>query len=569
MPAHNLDLILMLSGGLTAALLFGSLTHRLGLSPIVGYLLGGVAVGPFTPGFVANHALAEQCAEIGVILLMFGVGIHFHVKELLDVRRVALPGAVLQSAAATLLGAVVGHAFGWTWAAGTVLGLAIAVASTVVLTRVLEDNRALHTRVGHIAVGWLVVEDLLTVLVLVLLPAFAANANGSSAGLGSIAQALGIALLKVSALVVITFVLGSRILPAILQYAAKTRSRELFTLTILVLALGIAVGAATLFGVSMALGAFLAGMVVAQSDLSSRVGSEVLPLRDAFAVLFFVSVGMLFDPAQLMKHWQLTLATLAIVLIGKPLVAFLFVKLLGYPLRSALAVGIALGQIGEFSFIVAAVGRQLGVLPESASQILVVTAIVSITVNPLLYRAIAVFTRPGKHVAAAAHDGTPALHDGVDHSDRAIVVGCGPIGRVVLRVLREHGFSPFVIELNHDTVTRLHKEGTSAVSGDATQRPILEQACIQTARAIVLTSDDSAANDATVRLARELNPGIFVMARAAFASQLPALERAGADVALANEVEVALSMTTHLMKHLAATDDHLPAPHEHARAELT
>jgi CPA2 family monovalent cation:H+ antiporter-2 len=562
---HNVDLILLLAGGLTAAWVFGFLTHRLGLSPIVGYLLGGIAVGPFTPGFVADHALAEQCAEIGVILLMFGVGLHFHVKELLDVKRVAVPGAILQSAAATGLGAVVGRMFGWSWTAGIVMGLAIAVASTVVLTRVLEDNRALHTKTGHIAIGWLVVEDLFTVLVLVLLPVLVGEGAGTD--IKSIASATGIAMLKVSALVAFTFLFGAKALPALLHYVAKTRSRELFTLTILVLALGIAVGAAKLFGASMALGAFLAGMVVGQSDLSSRAGSEVLPLRDAFAVLFFVSVGMLFDPAQLLDGAALTLAVLGIVIIGKPLVAFLVVILLRYPLKTALAVAVALGQIGEFSFIVAALGRSLGVLPESASQALVVTSIVSITINPLLYRLIdPAAERLAKKPATDALE-DDALAAEAELADRAVVVGYGPVGRVVMRVLREHGFSSVVIELNHETCARVRADGGRAIYGDAAQRDILERAGIRTARALILTAD-TAATDAAVRAARELNPDIFVMARTAFASQLPALERAGATVALASEVEVALSMTTHLMRRLSATPEQLDSERERARLEL-
>jgi len=561
---HDLDLILLLAGGLTAAWLFGFLSHRLGLSPIVGYLLAGIAVGPFTPGFVADRALAEQCAEIGVILLMFGVGLHFHVKELLDVKGVALPGAILQSAAATGLGALAGRAFGWSWSAGIVLGLAIAVASTVVLTRVLEDNRALHTKTGHIAIGWLVVEDLFTVLVLVLLPVVLGEAAGSDAG--TIAKAVGVAMLKVGALVVFTFVFGAKVLPTLLHYVAKTRSRELFTLTVLALALGIAVGSAKLFGASMALGAFLAGMVVGQSELSSRAAAEVLPLRDAFAVLFFVSVGMLFDPSRLMEGAALSAAVLGIVIVGKPLVAFVVVILLRYPLKTALAVAVALGQIGEFSFIVAALGRHLGVLPESASQAIVVTAIVSITLNPLLYRLIDPAARRLARTPGPTTDDELTL-DGADHGDRAIVVGYGPVGRVVVRVLREHGFSPVVVELNHETVARVKRDGASAIYGDAAQREILERAGIRSARALILTADGSA-TDATVRAARELNPGIFVMARASFASQLPALERAGSTIALASEVEVALSMTSHLMRRLGASPEQLDSERERARLEL-
>ena len=309
---HNLDLILTLAGGLTAALVFGYITQRLGLSPIVGYLVAGMAVGPYTPGFVADGGIAEQLAEVGVILLMFGVGLQFHIEELLAVRRVAVPGAIAQSAVATALGAVIARGFGWDWSAGIVFGMALAVASTVVLIRILSDHRDLHTPTGHIAVGWLVVEDLFTVIALVLLPTLF---GGGSSNLG---VALGLTALKVSALVVFTATVGTRLIPRVLDHVAATSSRELFTLTVLVLALGIAVGSSLVFGVSMALGAFLAGLVVGRSDYSLRAASEALPMRDAFAVLFFVSVGMLLDPQYLFEAPLLILATLAVVMLGKP-----------------------------------------------------------------------------------------------------------------------------------------------------------------------------------------------------------------------------------------------------------
>ena len=315
---HEFDLILTLTGGLAAALICGYVTFRLGLSPIVGYLIAGFVVGPNTPGFVANKHLADELAEVGVILLMFGVGLQFHLKELLAVRRVALPGALAQSLVATLLGTLVGITYGWGWSAGIVFGLAISVASTVVLMRVLADNGDLHTPTGHIAVGWLVVEDLFTVLVLVLLPAVFAPDRGE-AGTGSIALALGLAMVKLAAMVALTFLVGERLIPWLLDGVAATRSRELFTLTVLVVALGIAVGSAKLFGVSMALGAFLAGMVVGRSKFSLRAATEALPMRDAFAVLFFVSVGILFNPRYLIESPALVAATLAVILLGKPL----------------------------------------------------------------------------------------------------------------------------------------------------------------------------------------------------------------------------------------------------------
>jgi CPA2 family monovalent cation:H+ antiporter-2 len=378
---HEYELIMTITGSLTAALLFGYLTHRLGLSSIVGYLLAGIAVGSYTPGFVANRALAEQLAEIGVILLMFGVGLQFHAKELLSVKRVAVPGAIGQSALATLLCVVVARALGWSWSAGLVFGMAVSVASTVVLLRVLVDNNELHTPTGHIAVGWLVVEDLITVFLLVILPVFFST---GTAGAGSIPVAIGLALVKIALLVALAFLVGGRLIPWLLEKVAATRSRELFTLTVLVLALGIAVGSAELFGVSMALGAFLAGMVVRQSDFSLRAASEALPMRDAFAVLFFVSVGMLFDPIHLMRAPGLVLVTLAIILLGKPLAALMIVLLLGYAPHVALSVAVALAQIGEFSFILATVGKDLGILEDGKVHTLIAASILSISVNPLL-----------------------------------------------------------------------------------------------------------------------------------------------------------------------------------------
>ncbi|MFL5898656.1 MAG: cation:proton antiporter, partial [Solirubrobacterales bacterium] len=381
---HELDLILTLTGGLAAALVCGYVTFRLGLSPIVGYLLAGFLVGPRTPGFVANTHLADQFAEVGVILLMFGVGLQFHIEELLAVRRVALPGALGRGLVVTLLGLVVGVAYGWGWSGGLVFGLALSVASTVVLLRVLADNGDLHTPAGHIAVGWLVVEDLFTVLVLVLLPAVFAP----GAGAGGVAVATGLAVLKLVAMVALTLVVGERLIPWLLDRVAATRSRELFTLTVLVLALGIAVGSAELFGVSMALGAFLAGMVVGRSEFSSRAATEALPMRDAFAVLFFVSVGILFSPRHLVEFPGLVAVTLAIVLVAKPIAALAIVLALRCPLRVAVSIAVATAQVGEFSFILAASAKGLGLLDDRAINTLIAAAIISITVNPVLYRSI-------------------------------------------------------------------------------------------------------------------------------------------------------------------------------------
>jgi CPA2 family monovalent cation:H+ antiporter-2 len=338
-------LILTLEAGFIGALAFGYVTHRLGLSPIVGYLLAGVLVGPYTPGFVADKHLADQLAEVGVILLMFGVGLHFHLKDLLAVRNVAVAGAICQSAIATVLGAVAARSFGWDWSAGIVYGLALSVASTVVLTRVLSDNGELHSPTGRIAIGWLVMEDIFTVFVLVVLPVlFSASTDQGT----SLPVLLGLASVKLAAFVLFTLLAGGRFIPWVLNKIANTHSRELFTLSILAIALGIAVGATYFFGVSMALGAFLAGMVVGQSDFSARAGSEALPMRDAFAVMFFLSVGMLLDPQAVLSEPLTIVATLAIVMIGKPLAAIGLVAILGYSSRIGLGVALSLARWANF-----------------------------------------------------------------------------------------------------------------------------------------------------------------------------------------------------------------------------
>lgn len=567
-----MDLILTLTGGLVAALALGFLTHRLGLSPIVGYLLAGIVVGPSTPGFVANHHLAEQMAEIGVILLMFGVGLHFHLKELLAVKRVALPGAIGQSLIATLLAMAVTHALGWTWTAGIVFGLAISVASTVVLVRVLADNRELHTPTGHIAVGWLVVEDLFTVVALVLLPALFGPGAGDMAQLPAV---LGVAALKISALVALIFVVGGRAVPWLLERVAATRSRELFTLTVLVLALGIAVGSAKVFGVSMALGAFLAGMIVGRSEFSQRAAAEALPMRDAFAVLFFVSVGMLLDPMSLLEHPALLAATLGVILIGKPLSAFLIVILLRYPLKSALAVSVALSQIGEFSFILAALAKDLKILDPAAANILVASSIVSITLNPLLFRLVKPTERwlmskawLGRFFASSdAASSTPSSSD-LTPQHRSVVVGYGPVGQTVTRLLRQNGIQPFVIEMNVATVRDLRQAGIDAIYGDAAMRDILIAAKVERSDSLILSASSVQGGQEVVRLARELNPDIHVLTRSNYVREQAELRKAGADSVFSGEGEVALAMTETLLRELGATPEQIDVERERVRAEL-
>jgi CPA2 family monovalent cation:H+ antiporter-2 len=569
---HGFDLILTLTGALTGALAFGYFTHRLGLSPIVGYLLAGLAIGPYTPGFVANAALAEELAEVGVILLMFGVGLQFHVDELLAVRRIAIPGAVAQSGVATLLGAVLARAFGGSWPSGIVFGVALSVASTVVLIRVLADNNHLHTRAGHIAVGWLVVEDLFTVMALVVLPiVFAPDQAG-----GGLGTALLVTAAKIVALVVFTAVVGTRVIPRALDHVARTRSRELFTLTVLVIALGIAVGSALTFDVSMALGAFLAGLVVGRSEFSLRAASEALPLRDAFAVLFFVSVGMLLDPAALLENPALVMGTLAVVMIGKPIVALFITWLLRYPLGTGLSVAVALAQIGEFSFMLSDLGRDLGVLSAEAGNVLVAVAIISIMLNPLVYRAIRpvdrwVSGRPGLHRLldrSRPADLAQPPESRLDPARRALVVGYGPTGRTVTRLLRENGFEPTVIDLNVNVVRELGEQATRAVYGDASHPETLKQAGGAEAGFLILTSAGMTDGRETIQHAKDLNPHIRVLARAPYLRDVAPLRDAGADTVVSAEGEVGVALIEEVLSRLGATPEQIDHERERVRTEF-
>jgi len=572
---HDIDLILTLTGGFAAALVFGYLTHRIGLSPIVGYLLAGIVIGPHTPGIVADQELAEQLAEIGVILLMFGVGLQFHVREFLAVRRVAVPGAIGQSLAATVLGAVVFHGLGWSWASGIVFGLAISVASTVVLTRVLSDNNELHTVTGQIAVGWLVMEDLFTVFVLVLLPAIFGAAVATPTDL---VAATGLAAMKVGVLGVFTLTVGGWALPRLFARVADTGSRELFTLAVLAIALSIAVGSALLFDVSMALGAFLAGMVVGRSDFSLRAATEALPMRDAFAVLFFVSIGMLFDSPGLVESPVLVLAALGIILLGKPLAAFTLVVLLRYPLRVALSVALVLGQIGEFSFILATMGRDLGVLPGNAANILVAAAIISIALNPLLYRGkVGIerwmerrtprMTRRIRARTAPDVQAEPPLPAVAPEWFHAVVVGYGPVGQTMVRLFRENGIDVTVVELNVNTVRSLREQGIRACYGDAARMETLLEAGVAGARVLVLSTPQIRGSAEIVRMARELNAGIRVIARTEYLRDCGGLCDAGVDQVLSDEVEVSLAVTEYIMRDLGATPEQIDR--ERARVHHT
>lgn len=572
---HNIDLILLLSFGLGLALVLGYVTQRLGWSPIVGYLLAGIMAGPHTPGFVGNQQIADQLAEVGVILLMFGVGLHFHLKDLMAVRKIAVLGAVVQSAAATLLGLAVLQWQGVGSSAGLVFGLSLSVASTVVLTRVLADNGDLQSPTGRVAIGWLVMEDIFTIFVLVVLPVI--FGKGAIKPGESLPMAFLVAALKLGGFVAFTLVAGNRAVPWLLSRVALTRSRELFTLSVLAVAMGIAVGASYFFGVSMALGAFLAGMVVGQSEFSARAAAEALPMRDAFAVMFFLSVGMLFDPAAMLQNPILILTTLGIVMIGKPLAALFIVVLLGHGTRIGLGVAVALAQIGEFSFLLAAMGRELKVLPAELMNPLVAAAIISIMLNPALYRMVprlewALRGRPSlwrmlnRKAAKARADvtsGTAALD-----SHRAVVVGYGPVGRAVVRLLRARGIDTTVIEMNFQTIQELKLAGVASVYGDANQREVLERAGMAGAEALILSSSGSAEFTEAIRVARELNPETHIAARADFLGQTAALRKAGADEVFSGEGEVALAFANSILRDLGATPEQLDEERARLRAEL-
>jgi len=569
---HESTLILTLTASLAAALVLGFITQRIGLSPIVGYLLAGVIVGPYTPGFVADRTLANELAEIGVILLMFGVGLHFHVNDLIKVRNIAITGALTQSALATALGAIAGRAFGWTWSASLIFGLALSVASTVMLTRVLVDNQALQARTGRIAIGWLVVEDVFTVVALVLLPAlFSTDAGGT----GSISGSIALTVAKLVLLALFAFVAGGRLIPRILNRVAATHSRELFTLSILVIALGIAVGSSLAFGITMALGAFLAGMIVGQSEFAFRAASDALPMRDAFAVLFFVSVGMLFDPSTLMTSPKSLSAALAIVVVGKPIAAWCIVALAGYGSKVAAGVALALAQIGEFSLILATAGDQLKILPAGATSLIVATSIVSLALNPLLYRSVNWFEAgvarfPVLWNALNPKKDVPSLvaEESGEAAYRAVVVGYGPIGQTVARLLRDGGIDPVIIETNLETTRRARTGGHRVIYGDATHSEVLEAAGTQTAIALVVSGPTSEQAAEIIRIARRMNPTLRVLARSYYLQETDFMRKAGANEVFSGEGEVALAMTEYILGELGATPEQMDRERQRVRDEV-
>ncbi len=537
---HHTSLIAMLVGGFVLAFIFGALAHRLRLSPLVGYLIAGVVAGPFTPGFVGDPTLAPQLAEIGVILLMFGVGLHFSMRDLLDVRAIAVPGALLRILAATLMGWGLARLLGWTHGAGIVFGLALSVASTVVLLRTLEDRRMVETRPGRIAIGWVVVEDLAMVLTLVLLPALAGVLKGGAAEPGAVAEALLTTLAKVGGFIVVMLIVGRRVIPWILERIAGTGSRELFTLCVLAIALGVAFGSAALFGVSFALGAFFAGMMLNESEFSHQAATETLPLRDAFAVLFFVSVGMLFDPMILIEQPLQVLATFLIIVFGKSLVAWSILRALGKQRIPALMITASLAQIGEFSFILAGLGLQLEVLPREGQDLILAGALLSIIANPLL---MAWIDRRQARETTLDNSAADALAPiPADIRDHVIIVGYGRVGSELARLLSERGVAVVAIDGENDLVTRARAAGLPAVRGNAVDERVLREAAPERATtALVAIPNALEAGEIVARL-RDINPALSIVARAHSDVELKHLLDHGADAAVMAERELAHSL---------------------------
>ena len=537
---HHTSLIATIVAGLGLAFVFGAIANRLKLPVLVGYLLAGVLVGPFTPGYVADQELAPQLAEIGVILLMFGVGLHFSLKDLMAVRNIAIPGAVVQISAATVMGLGLALALGWGVGAGVVFGLALSVASTVVLLRALQERRLIETGRGKIAVGWLIVEDLAMVLALVLLPALSGVLGGEAPSQGgSVLGAFAMTIGKVVAFVAFMLIVGRRVIPWILHRIAHTGSRELFRLAVLAIALGVAFGSAALFGVSFALGAFFAGMIMAESELSQQAANETLPLRDAFAVLFFVSIGMLFDPMVLLREPLSVLATLLIIVVGKSIAALIIVRAFKRPMSTALTISASLAQIGEFSFILAGLGVSLKLLPEDGRDLILAGAILSILMNPLLF-AILDRVLPGMIAKEAKARGEPPPTSAAAQP-HAVLVGYGRVGKAVADGLK--GRTPLVvIEDDVERAEDLRKAGFETVSGNAVKPEVLLKAGLDKATHLFVAVPNPFEAARIIEQARAANPKALIVARAYTDADVALLKQMGAAHALIGEEEIARGM---------------------------
>lgn len=562
---HDVNLIATIAAGFGLAMIFGFIAARLRMPPLVGYLLAGIMIGPATPGFVADVGLAAQLAEIGVMLLMFGVGLHFSLEDLMAVRRIAIPGAIVQIAVAVVLGMVTASFWGWSIGASLVFGLCLSVASTVVLLRALEAKGLLKSINGQIAVGWLIVEDLVMVLVLVLLPALAGVLTAIdgvaevAAPTSDIWQAVGITLAKVTAFIVLMLVVGRRVLPKLLWLVARVGSQELFTLTVIAVAVGVAFGAAKLFDVSFALGAFFAGMMMRESEFSHRAADESLPLRDAFAVLFFVSVGMLFDPSVILTQPMKLLATVAIIMVGKTIAAVALVLMFRYPLNTALTVGASLAQIGEFSFILAGLGVALGLLPVEGQSLVLAGALISIAANAAIFAAIEPLQQWIRERSALARrleqraDPLAELPMTTDQSlltGQVVLVGYGRVGRRIGNALRENRVPFVVAEQNREVVDALRKDGIPAVSGDASTPEVLIQAHIARATMLVVAIPDTLHIRKMVEISKTLNPSVAVVLRTHNEEEADLLSKESLGTVFLGERELARGMTAHILQSL-------------------
>ena len=560
---HDVDLIILLAVGFGMALIFGYIAARLRLPPLIGYLIAGIIISPNTPGIVGDIHLANQLAELGVMFLMFGVGMHFSLNDLLQVRRIARPGAVLQIAVATLLGIGVSMYWGWSFGSALIFGLSLSCASTVVLLKALGDRGLLDSVNGKIAVGWLLVEDLVMVLALVLLPATAVLMGGHALPGTDTSQSIwltiGITLLKVTGFIAFMLIIGKRLVPMIMQFVARLGSRELFTLTVVAAAVSIAYGSYAVFGVSMALGAFFAGMVVKESDFSHRAEEETLPLREIFSILFFVSVGMLFDPSILIEEPLRILAVIAIIMVGKTLAAIALVLFFRYPINTALTVGASLAQIGEFSFILATLGLSLGLLTPDAQNLILAGALFSITLNSFVFSAIEPvqrWIRERSHLARLLErsaDPLAMLPDEVDQAylrDQVVIIGYGGVGRRITENLIQQNIKVVIAEENREIVEKLRSQGIAAVSGEATEPNVLIQAHIQHARLLVISPMDILDIHRIVDISKQLNPEIQVLICAESKEEAAVIrEEQLGEVFYAKE-EMAKNMSHHILNQI-------------------
>jgi CPA2 family monovalent cation:H+ antiporter-2 len=568
---HVPPLVSTLAIGLVLAFGFGVLAQRLRLPPLIGYLLAGIVIGPFTPGFVADQNIANQLAEVGVILLMFGVGLHFSMRDLLSVRAIAVPGALAQALIATPLGLAVGWALGWPVGAGVIFGIALSVASTVVLLRILQERRLVETERGRITVGWLIVQDIAMVLVLVLLPGLSAVFKGMETAPNAIevARVAGLLLGKFVIFLAVMFLVGKKLIPPILHYVAHTGSRELFRLAVLAIALGVAYAAAELFGISLALGAFFAGMMLSESQLSQQAASESLPFRDAFAVLFFVSVGMLFNPAILLDAPMAVLATVLIILVGKSIAAYAVVRLFQYSRPAALMIATSLAQIGEFSFILANRSLQLGLLPTDGRDLILAGAIITILLNPLLFALLDVYAAKRERALAEAADADRTEAEEVPMrepirptslKDHVVLIGHGRVGSFISSNLSGQKMPLFVIEDDEEGVAALKAIGIEAIEGNAADPAVIQAANLPEARCLLVAIPDAFEGGQVVQQAHTINPKLPIIARAHSEEEIDYLKRHGASLVVMGEHEIAKAMLDKVAK-VEARREELPAPH--------